>query len=72
MLERCGTRGLFLSVAWFRRRLAGLGLLFERLAEYAHRTEFHCLQKTIPQLGQTRLSSVFIGLSPLRMQIGRR
>jgi hypothetical protein len=40
-------RGCYLSVAWFRSRFVGLGLLFERLAKYAHRTEFHCPGKLI-------------------------
>ena len=43
--------GCYLSVAWFRRRFVGLGLLFEGLAKHAHRTEFRCSGKLITATG---------------------
>ena len=55
-----------------RRRLAGLNVISERPVQHAHRTEFHCSGKSLPQLGQTRLSSVFMALTALRMQPRRR
>jgi hypothetical protein len=33
------------------------------LAKRAYRTEFHCFGKLVAELGQVRLSSVFMGLS---------